>query len=97
MTIEEIRNLGTLARIALSVEEVKTLHHEIDSILNYVGTVTSIAGENVESKSLGARYNVLRTDTITNIPGEYSERLLSAMPKTEGNYLVVKKILNVTK
>ena len=96
MTIEEIRNLGTLARIALSDDEAKTLHQEIDSILAYVSVVTRIAGESTNLKTVGSRYNVLRTDEITNTPGEYRERLLTAMPKTDGDYLVVKKILNVT-
>lgn len=96
MTIEEIRNLGTLARIALSDDEAITFHKEIDSILAYVSTVTSIAGENTNEKTVGARYNVLRTDEITNTPGEYRERMLAAMPKSDGDFLVVKKILNVT-
>ncbi len=96
MTIEEIRNLGTLARIALSDAEAVTLHKEIDSILDYVSTVTSIAGEHRDIKTVGARYNVLRNDEITNTPGAYRERLLAAMPKTDGDFLVVKKILNVS-
>ncbi len=96
MTIEEIRNLGTLARIALTDEETKSFQQEIDSILKYVGTVTSIASGTTDTKALGARYNVLRNDEITNTPGEYRERLMSAMPTTNGNYLIVKKILNIT-
>ena len=95
MTIEEIRNLGTLARIALSDAEVTTLHKEIDSILDYVSTVASIAGEHLNTKGVGARYNVLRKDIITTTPGEYKARMLDAMPKTEGDYLVVKKILTI--
>ncbi len=96
MTIEEIRKLGTLSRIALTEVEVETLHKEIDSILHYVSSVTSIAGKNTDLKAVGARHNVLRVDEITNTPGEFRERLLTAMPKTDGDYLVVKKILTVT-
>ena len=95
MTIDEIRKLGTLARIALTATETETLHQEIDSILQYVSSVTALVGENTDIKTVGSRYNVLRLDEITNMPGEYRERMLAAMPKTDGNYLVVKKILNV--
>ncbi|MES2748863.1 MAG: Asp-tRNA(Asn)/Glu-tRNA(Gln) amidotransferase subunit GatC [Patescibacteria group bacterium] len=96
MTIDEIRNLGTLARIALSDEEAATLNQEIDSILAYVSAVTTMAGEPATTHQVGARINVLRSDVITNTPGEYRKRMLAAMPKTDGDYLVVKKILNVT-
>lgn len=96
MTIDDIRKLGTLARIALSPDEEKTLNQEIDAILEYVSVVKTIAGENTQAHNVGARYNVLRTDEVTNMNGEYREQILAAMPKTDGDYLVVKKILNVT-
>lgn len=97
MTKDEIRTLGRLSRIALSDTEVETFNQEIESILEYVSTVKNIAGgDSTAEPALGARYNVLRPDLVTNTPGEYTEAMLRAMPKTSGQYLSVKKILKQT-
>jgi aspartyl/glutamyl-tRNA(Asn/Gln) amidotransferase C subunit len=93
MTKEEIRTLGSLSRIALSDAEVETFNQEIDSILEYVGVVKDIASGEEDTKSLGARYNVLRPDAVTNTPGQYTDVMLAAMPDTNGQFLAVKKIL----
>lgn len=93
MTKEEIRTLGSLSRIALTEQEIEVFNQEIDAILEYVSVVKNIAGTESNTKSLGARYNVLRTDEVTNTPGQYTEGMLQAMPKTNGQFLAVKKIL----
>lgn len=93
MTKEEIVHLGTLSRLALSGEEVAAFQSDIDAILAYVSTVTSIVGETPE-KSLGARYNVLRPDVVTNVPGSFTAALLAAAPHTSGQYVAVKKIID---
>jgi len=93
MTKEEIRTLGSLSRIALTEQEVEVFNKEIDSILEYVSAVKNIAGSAPDTKSLGARFNVLRTDAITNTPGEYTKAMLAGMPATSGQFLAVKKIL----
>lgn len=95
MTKEEIRTLGSLSRIALTEHEVEVFNQEIDSILEYVSTVKNIAGSDTDTKSLGARFNVLRTDEVTNTPGEYTGAILACMPKTNGQFLAVKKILKL--
>lgn len=93
MTKEEIRTLGSLSRIALTDQEVEVFNQEIDSILEYVSTVKNIVGSAAETKSLGARFNVLRADVVTNTPGEYTKAMLAEMPKTNGQFLAVPKIL----
>jgi aspartyl-tRNA(Asn)/glutamyl-tRNA(Gln) amidotransferase subunit C len=95
MTKEDILHLGRLSRIALSEAEVEALATSIDSILEYVSVVRTMAGDSVATEpQVGVRYNVLRPDVITNEPGEAAPALLDAMPKREGRFLVVKKILN---
>lgn len=94
MTKDEIKVLGALSRIALSEAEIETFNQEIDAILEYVSVVKNIAmGEENTMQSVGARFNVLRADVVTNMPGMYTDALLAAMPKTNGQYLSVKKIL----
>lgn len=95
MTKDEILHLGTLSRIALSPDEVDKFSTEIDAILEYVSTVKNIVADDSNSEPMvGARYNILRADEVTNEPGEYTEKLLSAMPQRDGQYMLVKKILN---
>ncbi len=94
MKQEDVKNLAALARIELSPEETESFTSEMSSILEYVSAVKDMAGEGALEPKVGARYNVFRSDEVTNEPGKYTEDLLAEMPKTEGGYMVVKKILN---
>ena len=95
MNTEDVKQLAVLARIELTNSEIESFASEMSSILNYVSQIQDIVGSGDESiKSVGDRYNVFRQDEITNQPDEYTDSLLAAMPKTEGRYMVVKKILN---
>lgn len=93
MTTDDIRTLGRLARISLTDREVESFNQEIDAILNYVSVVKDIAAGEGNTTDLGVRFNVLRTDAVTNMPGQYTERILDEMPKKNGQFLAVKKIL----
>lgn len=95
MNKEEVKKLAVLARIELTDGEIESFTSEISSVLDYVSQIQDIVGTEDESKkSVGTHYNVFRPDEITNQPGEYTDNLLSAMPKKEGRFMVVKKILN---
>ena len=94
MTHEEITHLGHLSRIALTSAEVTHFSDEIEAILAYVSTVDTIAaGGTVTRGQVGARYNVLRPDVVTEMPGSHTEVLLGALPARDGQYMSVKKIL----
>ena len=96
MTKEDILHLGSLSRIALTPAEVDGFTTSIDAILEYVSVVRTIAATEPAAPTVGARYNVLRPDVVTHEAGAYAEALLAAMPKRDGQYLSVKKILNQT-
>ncbi len=93
MTVEEIRHLATLARIAVTDEEALHLAEEFESILGYVAQVTDVAAETGSAPQTGVLKNVMRKDVVTNEPGMYTEALLAAAPIREGQYVRVKKIL----
>lgn len=94
MTKEEILHLGELARIKLSDEEVSQFTTEIDAVLAYVSQINEIVADSEVTQVVGPVHNVFRDDVITNEPGEFSEAILAEMPKTDGVFLQVKKILN---
>lgn len=93
MTKEEILHLAELARIDLEEEEGAILAGNITQILEYVSTIQSIAGDELE-KELTPRYNVFREDVATDAPGKYTDAILAQAPKRHGQYVEVKKILS---
>jgi len=91
ITTQEIKHLAGLARIEISEGEVSAMTSEIDSILGYVGQITS-ATTQVEY-SIPPLRNVMREDVPTHTAGQYTEAVLQNAPSREGNLLKVKKIL----
>jgi aspartyl-tRNA(Asn)/glutamyl-tRNA(Gln) amidotransferase subunit C len=94
MDKEKVLNLAKMARIELKEEEVESLSHEFEAILNYVGDVKNA---DTTSLTLGdqreALINVMREDTGSHEPSLYTQKLLAQAPSREGDYLKVKKIL----
>lgn len=94
MNRDDILQLGELSRIALSDELVAELEQELPAIVEYVSAIDTIAADDVDdSPQVGARYNVLREDVVTNEPNQYTDDLLREMSDTHGRHLKVPKIL----
>lgn len=94
MKREDITHLASLARIKLTDQELISYETELSQIINYVSTVSSIAADEADTAPVvGARYNVLRPDVITNNPDQFTEAILREMPQTKGRSMAVKKIL----
>ncbi len=95
MDKEKVLKLATLARLKLSESEAESLSHEFEAILNYVGEVKKVSTHNSQptTDNFPIR-NVMREDNAGHEPGIYMEKILSAAPAREGNYLKVKKILS---
>lgn len=89
---KDIEKLALLARMEVSEKEKEALASSIESILGYVGQVTSVS-ETAE-QTLPPLRNVMREDEVRHVSGEYTEVLLSNAPTRNGNYVEVKKILN---
>lgn len=95
MKRDDIEHLASLARIKLTEAELINFENELPKILGYVSVVNKIAATDTDTEPVvGARYNVLRKDVVTNEPGQYTEDLLKEMPATEKGFLKVKKILH---
>lgn len=93
---EDVQHLADLARITITADEAEQLQKEIHDIVTYVSAIQSLTTD-VDTKQLGARYNVLRTDAVTNEPGSYTADLLAAAPDTdERGYVRVQQILDQT-
>jgi len=93
MTKDEIVQLSNLARITLTDTEVTAFQSEIDAILKYVGTIQSLAQSDEYKAAVPAVHNVLRSDTVTHEPEQFTATLLASAPHTSGRFIAVKKIL----
>lgn len=89
---KDIEKLASLARLKVSDNLKESLATSIESILGYVGQVTSIS-ETVDVELPLVR-NVMREDEVRHAPHEFSEDLLALAPHRDGEYVEVKKILS---
>ena len=97
ITTEDIQKLAELSRIKIAPEEQESLRTEIESIVGYIDQVkkaTQVTADSGKSTvESGSLHNVFRDDSNPHMPSEFTEKILSAAPAREGNYLKVKKIL----
>lgn len=95
MNKEDITHLATLARVRLDDAEVEQFAAQLPAIVEYVSAVQSITAEIDTEPNPGVRPNVLRADTVTTTPNQFSEAIIEQMPHSEDRFLAVKKILQI--
>ncbi len=91
----DIEDLARLARLDLSETEKEALIKDFEGILEYVGQVAAVSGD-VNQKPIPPLRNVMRDDALygADVPTTgKQEALLAALPKREGDYAVVRKII----
>ena len=89
------QKLAELARLELSDQEVAGLQKDISNILDYVGQVSAVAIDDATPK-VGVVHNVMRQDEVRisdDIMAGKEEALRAEFPKREGNFNVVRKII----
>lgn len=92
ITPETVRHLATLARIALTDEEVRTLTGELGAIVDNVAKVSEVATPDVPATSHPIPLsNVFRDD----VPGPTltTEEALAGAPEHDGSRFIVSAIL----
>lgn len=92
---EEVQGLATLARLDLEAGEVESLQKDISNILDYVGQVSAVSVD-TKNPEVPVVHNVLRADIAreegSTMAGK-EEAVKAAFPKREGEYNVVRKII----
>jgi aspartyl-tRNA(Asn)/glutamyl-tRNA(Gln) amidotransferase subunit C len=89
---KDIENLANLARIRLSDDEKEGLAKDVDSIMAYVDQIKSAPIGEFKPQA-GAVKNVMREDVAVQTSIKDRERILDEVPKREGDFVAVKKIL----
>lgn len=92
ITLEQVRHVATLSRLALSEEELVTLTPQIESILGYVAKIGELDVTSVEPMAHAIDLNnVLRDDEIEDsLP---LEQVLANAPDSDGPFFKVPKVI----
>ncbi|HVU79747.1 MAG TPA: Asp-tRNA(Asn)/Glu-tRNA(Gln) amidotransferase subunit GatC [Candidatus Paceibacterota bacterium] len=91
---EEVQNLAQLARLTVTPAEADALGKDVSNILEYVGQVAAASAE--AEDVLPKNRNILREDAPRaqgDVMAGKREALLSALPKREGDFNAVRKII----
>ncbi len=90
MEIRDVEKLAELARIEIPDEEKAEFVKNLGSILGYVDIIKNAAVEGIKPE-VGELRNVAREDEARDFDDR--QKLISAFPDSDGDYLKVKKIL----
>jgi len=93
MNSEDIKDLAVLARLELSDEDIAGYQKDFQGILDYISTINSVEVDSFDEQVRGDTVNMMREDNESYASGQFTEVLLNAAPKREGDYIRVDKIL----
>lgn len=92
LTVENVRQVATLARLRLGAAEEAQLADQLGAILSYVEKLAQVDTTGVEPFSHGVDYsNALRDDRVTNQAD--AEALLANAPDRDESFFKVPKII----
>jgi aspartyl-tRNA(Asn)/glutamyl-tRNA(Gln) amidotransferase subunit C len=91
---QDVRHVATLARLALSDEQVTTLQSELSSILDHIDTIQKLDLEGVEPTAHPLdMVNVTRADE--HRPGLTQEQALANAPDSAEGAFLIPRIVGV--
>lgn len=93
ITKDDITKLAKLARVEITEEEKEKLAKDAGDILGYVDQIKNAVSNTSGERKLPDLRNVAREDANANATGSNTETIVKEFPKSEKNYLAVKKII----
>ena len=92
ISLDQVRHVAKLARLALDEEELRKLAPQLESILEYVAKIAEVDVSGVEPMAhVLPLKNVLRDDVAK--PGLPLEEVLKNAPATDGPFFKVPKVI----
>jgi aspartyl-tRNA(Asn)/glutamyl-tRNA(Gln) amidotransferase subunit C len=92
LTLEDVRHVAKLSRLALDEEQLRRLTPQLESILEYVAKIGELDTKDVEPMAHALPLkNVLREDVVE--PSLPLEKVLQNAPDTDGPFFKVPKII----
>ena len=94
ITTQELEHIAHLARLEYTPEALDALRGDFENIFGYIDQLNEVEGsEERQSAEASSVKNALRDDEPTTENAEYTDSLLEAAPKRNGNFVEVKKII----
>lgn len=92
ITLEQVRHVAKLSRLALTEQELQTLTPQLESILAYVAKLGELDVANVEPMAHAIDlHNVLRDDVVEeSLP---LDQVLRNAPDSDGPFFKVPKVI----
>jgi aspartyl-tRNA(Asn)/glutamyl-tRNA(Gln) amidotransferase subunit C len=92
LTLDDVRHVAMLSRLALDEPHLKRLTGQLESILGYIAKLSEVDTSNVEPMAHALPlHNVLREDVVE--PSLPLEKVLQNAPETEGPFFKVPKVI----
>lgn len=92
ITLDQVRHVAKLARLAIPEDKLPDFTKKLESILGYVDLLNEVNVEGVEPTSHAIRMsNVLRQDVVK--PGLPLEKVLQNAPQSDGPFFKVPKVI----
>jgi len=92
---EEIKKLANLSRIEIEDKELDSINKDLSLILDYVSQVKEAGSKPGGLVPTQENVNQMRDDKDPHPPRLFTEDLIELAPKTEDNYIKVKKIIDL--
>jgi len=94
ITIQEVDNIASLARIELSEAEKKEFADQLSDVLVYVEQLKEANTDGVEPISqVTGMINVMRDDVIEDSDEKMRSGIFNNFPDKEGDYVKVKQVM----
>lgn len=91
---EEVLHIAKLARLELSEAEVSKMQKDLSSILDYFNVLKKAKSTKGKGKSATLHIEkVTRKDKVEQRPASLANKLISAAPSKQDDYIKVKQIL----
>ena len=92
ITIEQVRHVAKLSRLALDESHLQRFTEQLESILEYVAQIDKVDVSGIEPMAHALPlHNVLREDVVE--PSLPLEKVLQNAPQTDGRFFKVPKII----
>jgi aspartyl-tRNA(Asn)/glutamyl-tRNA(Gln) amidotransferase subunit C len=92
LTLEEVKKVAVLSRLALDEAHLRRLTAQLESILGYVAKISEVDTAGVEPMAHALPlHNVFREDVVE--PSLPLDKVLMNAPQTDGPFFKVPKVL----
>ena len=92
VSIDQVRHIAGLARIAMSDEELARLEPELNNILSWIEQLSEVDTDGIEPLATVIDQKMrLREDAVTE--GDQRDDVLANAPKAEHGFFAVPKVI----